>query len=300
MLFGWSVSKKSLLGRKSHLLPNFHRGLELFFWKTTRKSSPLQINLQPLWRNVHFNCSSPAALERCAQSQTVLMFKVQQKICIRAETKSTRGGLWSAKTRASIPAGLFLPTKIFCLIRWAESVVPLVLRKEKDYQNWTHISGFFAQLGIRHHFQGLTSNTMINFQLSFLFLQAPEKRPCEYCGKEFLRLETLKAHIAVQHTAGGKTRFRCGRCGRRFSQKGALKVHQNNPRACQRDFEMNHSLGTNLTEELLPDETNLAEEVNNVTEEVTTETSKPHKCDECGKSLATLGGLEVHKRKHTG
>ena len=61
----------------------------------------------------------------------------------------------------------------------------------------------------------------VNFLCSCFRLQ--NSFPVITVARCFLRPDSLKSHIAVQHTEGGKTRFKCDQCGRRFSQKGALK-----------------------------------------------------------------------------
>ena len=110
----------------------------------------------------------------------------------------------------------------------------------------------------------------------------------------------MKSHIAVQHTEGGKTRFKCDQCGRRFSQKGALKVHQNNPKACLRDILADRAPGVPFVDELLPETDSKTDLANCLLGEEGSLMEKPHKCDDCGTACATVDGLEMHKRKHTG
>ena len=116
----------------------------------------------------------------------------------------------------------------------------------------------------------------------------------------FLRPDSLKGHVAVQHTEGGKTRFKCDKCGRRFSQKGALKVHQNNPRACLRDILTDRAPGVPFVDDMLPDNEKKSDLAKCLLQEVNGLVQKPFKCEECDTSCATADGLEMHRRKHTG
>ncbi len=131
----------------------------------------------------------------------------------------------------------------------------------------------------------------------FLHSKAPQEQSCAHCDKKFQRKESLKLHVIIQHTKDGKTRFKCDLCSRHFSRKGALQIHQKNPRACRSSLLAGSA--SKILEADVQDSAvlELSQKPQNST---VADDKKPFKCDVCDKACTTTYGLEMHKRKHTG
>ncbi|CAK1541606.1 unnamed protein product [Leptosia nina] len=112
---------------------------------------------------------------------------------------------------------------------------------------------------------------------------------CVTCGKRFTVKSTLMKHAK---THDGQKQFACTLCPKTYTRASYLRVHnlvhtgKPKPRpfqcthnGCSRNFATKHSLLVHIAH--------------------SHSNERPHKCDICSKTFATMSGLKVHKESHT-
>ncbi|XP_056286147.1 gastrula zinc finger protein XlCGF57.1-like isoform X1 [Pseudoliparis swirei] len=150
----------------------------------------------------------------------------------------------------------------------------------------------FLQKHMRCHFGKISSNYLDQKKC---FREKPKKESqargrtvekpfsCDVCGKRFTERGALKRHMIV-HT--GEKPFSCDVCGKRFTERGALKRHMivhtgEKPFSCdicEKRFTRQGSVKTH--------------------KRVHTG-EKPFSCDVCGKRFTIQGRVKTHMRVHT-
>ncbi|XP_078020041.1 uncharacterized protein LOC144459624 [Epinephelus lanceolatus] len=129
-------------------------------------------------------------------------------------------------------------------------------------------------------------NSLKNDKVPISDLNGGKKKPysCSECGKRFPQRGNLKLHIRT-HT--GEKPFSCSECGKGFSQIGHLKRHMSThtgekPYSCS---ECGKRFGR----------------TGHLKKHMSTHTGeKPYSCSECGKRFGQSGSLKVHMKTHTG
>lgn len=111
---------------------------------------------------------------------------------------------------------------------------------------------------------------------------------CVTCGKRFTAKSTLLMHVKGHN---GVKQFACPNCPKSYTRASYLRAHsvvhtgQDRPKpfscehtACDRSFSTKHSLLVHIAH--------------------THNKDRPHKCDICCKSFATVSGMKVHRESH--
>ena len=72
---------------------------------------------------------------------------------------------------------------------------------------------------------GYTCGDNFNMDRHLKSLYGNQKFPCNFCGSEFNRKDSLKEHIQLKHGALGPKLFQCLQCDYQATQKCALLRH---------------------------------------------------------------------------
>lgn len=131
---------------------------------------------------------------------------------------------------------------------------------------------------------------------------------CEYCGKFFRFISTLKDHIKT-HTLP----FRCDKCDKKYASMSSLHLHRMNHTGetpflcsyCGRGFKTAHSLRAHI-----PIHTGERRYKCHICGKTSIQHMSRHMrmhrgeknylCTECGKAFLSSGELKLHTRSHTG
>jgi uncharacterized Zn-finger protein len=77
--------------------------------------------------------------------------------------------------------------------------------------------------------------------------------PCDLCGKDFQRNDTMKRHKNISHTHTNQEAYKCDNCGKQLSCKSALKTHKETHKdikykciQCTKSFSRTDTLNTHM------------------------------------------------------
>ncbi|KAL5255644.1 hypothetical protein ACHWQZ_G011025 [Mnemiopsis leidyi] len=110
---------------------------------------------------------------------------------------------------------------------------------------------------------------------------------CDECGKVFAWQFTLRAHIALEHTAHRP--YECAQCGIKFTLPSTLQAHTRSKHSLTEK-----SYRCTVCGKTFPQSSQLRRHLRTHTG------GKPYKCEECGKCFADSTNLRSHNRIHTG